>query len=246
MHCDNGSRPRPSDDALKQEYDMKNSFLAAAAATIIAMAGSAQAATLSGTFDVTAVNITNVNALQSEATMDNFNTAMLSGVSDAFTYVGSLDFSTKVGAATTVASWLATGVANSIGGSVSDLDPTLAGKRLSKRNFFANPGTATTTFFLFTLTSFLGRSGFTVIHDDGIALFDDGVRRGGFLGPNSVRTTKVSGFNGGEFSILYVATNSNPSILNVDVAPVPLPAALPLLAVGLGGLGLMRLRRKAA
>jgi hypothetical protein len=225
---------------------MKKSFLAATAATLLAMAGSAQAATLTGTFDVKAVNITDVDQFQSQATMANFNAALLSGVSDDFTYVGSLDFSTKVGAATTVASWLATGVANSVGGSVTDLDPTLAGKQLSKGNVFVTPGTATTTFFLFTLTSFLDRSDFTVEHDDGIALFDDDVQIGGFLGPNSVRTTEVKGFNGGEFSLLYVATNSDPSILNVDVAPVPLPAALPLLAVALGGLGLMRLRRKAA
>lgn len=72
------------------------------------------------------------------------------------------------------------------------------------------------------------------------------MRIGGFLGPNTVRTTVVSGDDGGALDILCVATNHDPSILNVDVAPVPLSAALPLLTVGLGDLGLLRLRRRAA
>ncbi len=224
---------------------MKKSILAAAALVISGLVGSAHAATITGTFNVQAVNITNRTSAQSQATLANFNTALLTGVSDIFTYVGTLKFSTKVGNSTTVASWLATGVANSPGGSVSGLDPILAGKQLSKGNI--NNGTATTTFFMFTAKSYVGAADFKVEHDDGIALYDDNTRIGGFLGPNSVRTTNVPGFNGGKFSLLYVATNSDPSILKVDMtpAPVPLPAAFPLLAAGLGGLALVRRRRKA-
>jgi hypothetical protein len=239
---------RPIEPAarLKQEHDMKNSIFAAAAIALCSMAGASQAATMSGTFDVRAVNITNVNSTQSQATMANFNNALLSGVSDVFTYIGSLNFSTNAGGATTVASWLATGVANSVGGSVVGLDSALSTKQLSKGNI--NNGTATTTFFLFTAKSYVGAADFSVRHDDGIAVYDDNARIGGFLGPNSVRTTEVDGFDGGKFSILYVATNSDPSILKVDatLAPVPLPAALPLLAAGLGGLAMLRRRRKAA
>jgi hypothetical protein len=97
---------------------MKKTIYAATAVFLLGMVGSAQAATLSGTFDVKAVNITNAGVSQSQATKAQFDAALLTGVSDEFTYVGSLDFSTNLGNATTVNSWLATGVANSVGGSV--------------------------------------------------------------------------------------------------------------------------------
>ncbi|MBT8460225.1 MAG: VPLPA-CTERM sorting domain-containing protein, partial [Boseongicola sp.] len=83
---------------------------------------------------------------------------------------------------------------------------------------------------------------FVIDHDDGIAVGDDGVRIGRNDGPTVERTTKVFGFDGGEFSLLYVATNGDPSVLRVngDLAPIPLPATLPLLLVGMGGLAMMR------
>jgi hypothetical protein len=224
---------------------MKKSIFAAAAVAVLGTMGAAQAATLGGTFAVTAVNVTGVNRAQSEATSLAFDNARngLSGTIaglDTFTYSGNLSFKTVGPNTTTISDWLQTGV----GGSVSGLD--IGGLQLSKSSI--ENGTATTTFFLFERLADIGAGDFTVTHDDGIAIFNDGAFLGGLKGPNTVKVTQVDGFERGAFSILYVATNNNPSVLNVDanVAPVPLPAALPLLAAGLAGIGLMRLRRKSA
>ncbi len=220
---------------------MKLRLFTAAIAASIAFAGAAGAVTLNGLFNVQVAQITNVNSSELEATAANFSNAITTGVFDVFTYNGALDFGTfNSDDSTTVASWLATGTP----GGVSGLDSTIGDLQLSKPNINANPGSATTTFFLFTLAT-LNAADFSITHDDGIALFDDGLRIGGFNGPNGKRTTAVSGFDGGQFDLLYVATNGDPSILKVDMTPVPVPASLPLLLAGLGGFALLRRRARA-
>ncbi|MEM8797350.1 MAG: PEP-CTERM sorting domain-containing protein [Pseudomonadota bacterium] len=219
---------------------MLKSITAAAALSLVLIAP-ASAATLSGTFDVVVANLTGLNSAESEANLANFNNAVANGDTTTFTYTGDIDFGTFDGTdATTIADWLATGP-GAIGGAP---DAGVLGQQLSSPNI--NNGTATSTFFQFTLQGPLGASDFTVVHDDGVALFDDGAFLGGNPGPTSQVTTPVAGFNGGEFSFVYVATNGDPSVLNVDVTPVPLPAAFPLLAGGIGLLGFLTWRRKRA
>lgn len=211
----------------------------AASIVAAAMATSASAATLNGFFEVTAVNAVELDREASKATMDNYNDALAgSNPSDTFTYEGDLDFGTFDGTdGTTIEDWLLTG-----GGTITGLDAFFGDLQLSKPSI--GNGTATTTFFLFTtVLNMVGD--FIIDHDDGIAVADDGVRIGGRDGPTSEVTTNVFGFNGGEFSLLYVATNGDPSVLRVngDLTPIPLPATLPLLLVGMGGIAMMRRKR---
>jgi hypothetical protein len=217
-------------------------ILAAAAIAAVTLAGTASAATLSGIFNVQVVNVQGVFGNQSEATTGDFAAALSGSTSntfDVFTYSGALDFrqADNQNDSTTISQWLGTG-----SGSVTDLDTTVGGLQMSSPDIDA--GTATTTFFLFTLAN-LGAGDFLITHDDGMAVFDNGLRIGGFEGPNSERTTEVLGFSGGQFDLLYVATNGDPSILEVEMTPVPVPAALPMLLMGMGGLAFMRRRARA-
>jgi hypothetical protein len=233
------------------------------ASTIVALSlasvGAAGASTfLSGVFNVTAVNVTNLSTSESAATLSNFNAALAGTLgnpasgpnpsvynSDTFVYDGALNFS--VGqpqrADQRIDDWLDTA-----GGDVFGLSSVFAGLQLSFPDI--GKGTATTTFFLFERIGNLTAGVFDIRHDDGVALFDDGVRAGGFNGPNGVRNTNNIAFDGGAVSILYVATNGNLSVLQVQntaqPAPGPLPAALPMLLAALGGLGVMARRRRAA
>lgn len=231
----------------------------AVVALSLASVGVAGASTLlSGIFNVTAVNVTNLSTSESRATMSNFNSALAGTLgnpasdpqpsvfnTDTFTYTGALNFS--VGqpqrADQRIDDWLDTA-----GGNVTGLSSLFAGLQLSFPDI--GSGSATTTFFLFERIGNLTAGVFDIRHDDGVALFDDGVRAGGFNGPNGVRNTNGIAFDGGALSILYVATNGNPSVLQVrttaEPAPIPVPAALPMLLAALGGLGFMAQRRRRA
>jgi len=210
-------------------------------AAVIAGAATVSAATLTGNFSVEAVNVTDVNSAESEATLVNFNTtfgAAALGDKDSFTYDGALNFGTSnMDDSTTIGDWLATG-----GGTLTDLDSTFADLTLSTPNI--NNGTATTTFFSFVLNIPDPVTEFAVRHDDGMTILDDGTSIGGFQDPTSERNTSVFGFDGGEFRLIYVATNGDPSIL--EVSAVPLPAGGLLLLTALGGVAALRRKRKAA
>ncbi len=227
-------------------------FKVLSAAILVAaasFASTASAATLNGTFNVTAVNVTNLNANQSKAWIGKFDAALadtLGGansvsVSDSFTYEGDIDFGTYLTSgpnhdATTIADWLETG-----GGVVTDLDAAFGGMQLSKGSI--GNGTATTTFFMFEAITAITAPTFEVAHDDGFRIFEDDMGVGGVNGPIGLTNTTVTGYDGGAFDLLYVATNGDPSVLEVQA--VPLPATLPLLMAGFGGLAFMRRKRAA-
>lgn len=235
--------------------------LLAGAVASVTLVGGAQAATLTGVFDVTVVNVTNVTSSESEARFENAQDAFDKATNEPganfggdnsiatvgrFTFDGALDFGTSDGTdSTTIQDWLNT----SAGSTTTWIGDDLGGTQLSKDGI--GNGTATTSFFYFELVNDLGAGDFTVTHDDGFAIFsgeESGENRiGGRNGPTVKVVTEVLGFEGGVFDLLYVATNGDPSVLNVnyDASPIPVPASLPLLLAGMGGLAFMRRRQKS-
>lgn len=253
---------------------MKKPFITSVIASVL-MASAASAATISGSWNVTAVNVMNADKESSKATYANLSAAYAAAVGgdddyayDTFDYTGDLSFGTFDGSdQTTIEMWLDTGV----NGSVTGLDDDFGDLQLSKPNI--KKGTATTTFFYFFDIG-EGKGG-PIIDDEFLQLaktaepsetdlpaceaseggsyaastlritHDDGVYvcgAGGFAGPNGKRITNVE-YGGGFFDMIYVATNGDPSILNVEA--VPLPAGMPLLLAGLGGFAFMRRRQTA-
>ncbi|MCU0906023.1 MAG: VPLPA-CTERM sorting domain-containing protein [Rhodobacteraceae bacterium] len=220
---------------------MKLLSVAALIATLVT--GAAQAATLTGTFGITVYNYNSdgnaANAHASSAVLANIATRT-NVISDSFTYTGALNFAVTAAqdAPTTIGQWLATA-----GGTVSGLDSTVANRQLSLSGYRA------TSFFVIT-AAFANGFNATIRHDDGISVFDDGAQIATFAQPTTARTTIANGFDGGAWSLFYVAANGNPSILQVEAdqqpTPVPVPAALPLLAAGLGALAFFRRRAARA
>lgn len=109
-----------------------------------------------------------------------------------------------------------------------------------------------------TLVEFLGQVSvvngqqFTVTHDDGLTLIIGSTNLGFNPGPTSP-TTSTATYTGPTgtfaFQLVYGECCGGPAVLQVDLpfqaaGPVPVPAALPLFASGLGMMGLFGWRRK--
>jgi hypothetical protein len=209
--------------------------LISAIALTVAFAMPSVAATLNGTFTIDIRNFAaGGSSADSAATAENFGEQE----SDALiTYTGNIDFfnTADSGDTTTIAQFLNSAVGGSyvlVNGSLEALNA-----RLSQGTY------VTTTFFKITGTLASAVVG-TIRHDDGITLVANGQTGGVSAPPTTVRVTPFTASHG-DFTLYYAAANGNPSILKVDVAAVPVPAAGFLLLGALGGLAALR-RRKTA
>lgn len=208
------------------------------------VAGTADAIPLSNTFTIDIYQHVGANGAQSQATEANLTAAGTTYL-ETITYTGDLWFETSdLTDATTIDDWLSTG-----GGSYT-ISAATGGRQLSKP--FYGDGTATTTFFNIVGTFINvvdGTFDALIAHDDGISVFGNGVLLGAKLGPTAEVNTLITGFHGGEFRLIYAATNGDPSVLRVNSLPVvvegqlPVPAGLPLLATALAGISFLRRRR---
>ena len=224
-----------------------NKLVVASTVAFALTALSAHATTLSGVFTVDVYNYdaggVSANARASEANI------AANVLRDTFIYTGELDFRTATkngpeGGTPSIGQFLATG-----GGIVDGLDPLVAALDLSMGQEAAAIEVPDTTILDFRAISldapFTGAFSGTISHDDGFTLLENAVVTSSFPNPTSVRQTTFD-FFGGDFRIVYAAANGDPSVLKVDATPVPLPAPLALLLAGIGGLGLLKLRRKAS
>ncbi|WP_262386594.1 hypothetical protein ROLI_027780 [Roseobacter fucihabitans] len=226
---------------------MKLTAIAAAAVvSFAAFLPAAQAATLSGMFEVQVVNFdAGGSSTGARADRTNFDARFAAADNTrkaTFTYNGALDFFIPNPTNQDLEK-IADFFGSNATGVVSGLDAGVAGLRLS------NPTFRTTTLFSFTEV-FSNAFDTRVTHDDGFTIYDDTVELIGFANPTGIRTTPRTGtinFTGGEFNLIYSAANGNPSKLLVEgegISAVPLPASALLLLGAMGGFGVAA-RRKA-
>ncbi|MCB1314060.1 MAG: VPLPA-CTERM sorting domain-containing protein [Sedimentitalea sp.] len=182
-------------------------------------------------------NLTNT----ADATLTNALAATYIG---SVSFTGALHFDTDTSGAnppdtTTINQWL-----TSKGGSYTELGGGFDENLTISSEGIIND-TALTTWF-----EFLGVGQaftFDVTHDDGFCFYDSGTTELCAPDPTSVAQTLGGNYSGGVFQLVYAATNGDPSVLRVDgegsLSAVPLPAGLPLLLAGIGGLALLRRRK---
>ena len=226
---------------------IKTTFIAATMA--IAAVGSASAATLQAT-DLT-VNI--YRSANNTGNADNSADAIIGNLTPArylgtISYTGAIDFNTQTQNAdtSTIDEWLTSG---GTPGSYSVISPVFD-TDLTMSNPSIRNGTATTTWFQFVGAS-VSPFTFSATHDDGVCFYENGAEEVCSQNPTTVKTTNGFSYDGGVFSFLYAATNGDPSVLKLTsdvtrtLTPVPVPAAGFLLLGGLGGLAMLRRRRKS-
>jgi hypothetical protein len=221
---------------------IKNAVLAGA--VIIAVggfSGAAHAVTYSGTFGVSIYQGPGNGDIDDPNNQAEQGNPLLGFAPlDIGTFTGDLKFSTA-GSDVTIGDFFSSSL-----GSSNSFSATTLSKTISTSGF------GTTTLFVFTGNTSNILAG-VITHDDGMSLYDGvGYSNTVASAPYPVVATPTA-YSGllGDWQLIYAEANGLPAVLNFDItrseAPptaTPLPAALPLFASGLGGLGLLGWRRK--
>jgi hypothetical protein len=175
-------------------------------------------------------------------------------------YTGDLNFAVPSGGTNTVGGFLTSAPGGTFVSSGYNLGLSTGGTSLfNSTNILSQGAFVGDTVMVFTGNLGAGTAAGNVTHDDGATLRDgfNGTSYATFVGGQSFPTAvSVQAYAGltGAFEIIYVEANGLPadlivSNLNNSSSSVPLPAALPLFASGLGAMGLFggwRRKRKNA
>jgi hypothetical protein len=221
------------------------SALVASVAAVLALTGAAtmaQAATfLSGSFNVSVYQGAGGGDSGNPQNQANQTNPLITGADllGSGVYTGDLNFNMPFGGNNQVGTFLLSG-----GGAIpAPLGTSTA--LMSTVNF------GSTSVFVITGNLGAGTASGTITHDDGATIWDGAGYANFVAGATNPNTSTFQTYNSltGAFEIIYVEANGLPADLVVtntsgDLSSVPLPAALPLFAAGLGVMGLFARRRK--